>query len=176
MSERSRIVAGPAGPTVTVGGAQTSFEEFFEQEKASLYGALCMVTRNRHEAEELTQDAFVRVLERWDRVAAMDDPRAYLYRTAMNAFRTGYRRTALAAKRAVSVSRADDAIADVDAHDTTMRALATLSPRQRAAVVLTDLLDFPSEQAARMLGIRASTVRMHVSRAHAALKETMPHE
>jgi DNA invertase Pin-like site-specific DNA recombinase len=54
--------------------------------------------------------------------------------------------------------------------------LAALSPRQRAAVVLTDLLDFPSEQAARMLGIRASTVRMHVSRAHAALKETMPHE
>lgn len=54
-----------------------------------------------------------------------------------------------------------------------MRALATLSPRQRAAVVLTDLLGFPSEEAARMLRIRASTLRMHVSRAHAALKGTM---
>jgi RNA polymerase sigma-70 factor (ECF subfamily) len=157
-------------------GAQTSFEDFFQREKAGLYGVLCMVTRNRHEAEELTQDAFVRVLERWDRVGVMDDPRAYLYRTAMNTFRTGYRRTALAAKRALGVNRPDDAIADVDAHDTTMRALATLSPRQRAAVVLTDLLDFPSEQAARMLGIRAATVRTHVSRAHAALKETMPNE
>jgi RNA polymerase sigma-70 factor (ECF subfamily) len=161
---------------MAAGRAETSFEEFFQREKAGLYGVLCMVTRNRHEAEELTQDAFVRILERWDRVAIMDDPRAYLYRTAMNTFRTGYRRTALAAKRAIGASRPDDAIADVDAHDTTMRALATLSPRQRAAVVLTDLLDFPSEQAARMLGIRASTVRMHVSRAHAALKETMPHE
>ena len=176
MSERFRIAAEPAQAAKTAGGAATSFEEFFEREKAGLFGVLCMVTRNRYEAEELTQDAFVRVLERWDRVAAMDDPRAYLYRTAMNTFRTGYRRTALAAKRAVGASRPDDAIADVDAHDTTMRALATLSPRQRAAVVLTDLLDFPSEQAARMLGIRASTVRMHVSRAHAALKETMPHE
>jgi len=176
MTEPSRIVGGPARPTVVAGGAQTSFEDFFQREKEGLYGALCMVTRNRHEAEELTQDAFVRVLERWDRVAVMDDPRAYLYRTAMNTFRAGYRRTALAARRALGVSRPDDAIADVDAHDTTMRALATLSPRQRAAVVFTDLLDFPSEQAARMLGIRAATVRTHVSRAHAALKETMPHE
>jgi RNA polymerase sigma factor (sigma-70 family) len=176
MSERSRIVGRPAEPTVVVGGAQASFEEFFQREKAGLYGALCMVTRNRHEGEELTQDAFVRLLERWDRVALMDDPRAYLYRTAMNAFRTGYRRAALATKRVIGVSVPDDSIADVDAHDTTMRALASLSPRQRAAVVLTDLLDFPSEQAARMLGIRASTVRMHVSRAHAALKESMPHE
>jgi RNA polymerase sigma-70 factor (ECF subfamily) len=175
MSEPSRIVRMPARPSV-VGGAPTSFEEFFEREKAGLYGSLCMVTRNRHEAEELTQDAFVRVLERWERVGVMDDPRAYLYRTAMNTFRTAYRRTTLAAKRVVGASRPDESIADVDARDVTMRALATLSPRQRAAVVLTDLLDFPSEQAARMLGIRAATVRTHVSRAHAALKETMPHE
>ena len=58
------------------------------------------------------------------------------------------------------VSRPDDAIAEVDALDLAMRALVTLSPRQRAAVVLTDLLDFPSEEAAQMLGIRASTVRL----------------
>jgi RNA polymerase sigma-70 factor (ECF subfamily) len=161
---------------MAVAGATTSFEDFFQREKADLYGALCMVTRNRHEAEELTQDAFVRVLERWERVAVMDDPRAYLYRTAMNTFRSGYRRTALAAKRVLGVSPPGDAIADVDAEDTAMRALATLSPRQRAAVVLIDLLDFPSEQVGIMLGIRAATVRTHVSRAHAALRETMPYE
>jgi RNA polymerase sigma-70 factor (ECF subfamily) len=176
MSERSRIVGGSVHAATVAEDAETSFEDFFQREKADLYGILCIVTRNRHEAEELTQDAFVRILERWDRVALMDDPRAYLYRTAMNTFRTSYRRTALATKRALRVSWPDDGIAEVDAHDKTMRALATLSPRQRAAVVLTDLLDFPSEQAARMLGIRASTVRVHVSRAHAALKETMPHE
>ncbi len=153
--------------------ASVSFEEFFERERAGLYGALCLVTRNRHEAEELAQDAFVRVLERWERVSGMDDPRGYLYRTAMNAFRSRYRRTLLAAKRTVGVTRPDDAMARVDALDATVRALATLSPRQRAAVVLTDLLGYPSEEAAQMLGIRASTVRMHASRAHAALKETM---
>jgi RNA polymerase sigma-70 factor (ECF subfamily) len=150
-----------------------SFEDFFRSEREALYRTLCFVLRNRHEAEELTQDAFVRLLERWDRVGRMRDPRAYLYRTAMNALRSRYRRALLAARRTLGATRPDDAIAAVDARDAAVRALAALSPRQRAAVVLIDVLGFPSEEAGRMLGVRASTVRMHASRAHAALKETM---
>ena len=102
----------------------------------------------------------------------MDDPRGYLYRTAMNVFRSRYRRAMLALKRSTGAAPTDD-FAEVEARDATVRALATLSPRQRAAVVLTDLLGFRSDEAAKMLGIRASTVRMHASRAHAALKVTM---
>jgi RNA polymerase sigma-70 factor (ECF subfamily) len=175
MNDPLHLVAAPEPLAVSRTDA-SSFEDFFQREKSDLYGALCLVTRNRHEAEELTQDAFVRVLEHWERVGEMDDPRAYLHRTAMNAFRSRYRRTVLAARRTLGVTPADDATADVDARDAAVRALAPLSPRQRAAVVLIDLLGYPSKDAARMLGIRASTVRMHVSRAHAALKETMTHE
>ncbi len=156
--------------------AAESFEGFFERERDGLYRTLWLVTRSRFEAEELTQEAFVRVLERWDRVSAMEEPRRYLYRTAMNAFRTGYARARLAARRSMRLVPEDDAMAAIDERDATVRALAGLSPRQRAAVVLTDLLGFRSEEAARMLGIRASTLRMHASRAHAALKETMVRE
>ena len=145
-------------------------------ERDGLYRTLWLVTRNRFEAEELTQEAFVRLLERWDRVSVMDDPRAYLFRTAMNAFRTSYGRALLAAKRTMKVLPADDTIAEIDERDAAVRALARLSPRQRAAVVLTDMLGFGSEEAARMLGIRASTLRMHASRAHTALRETMSHD
>jgi RNA polymerase sigma-70 factor (ECF subfamily) len=175
MNEPFRLVVSAEVPTGGEGDAG-SFEAFFEREKADLYGALCLVTRNRHEAEELTQDAFVRVLEHWERVSEMDNSRAYLYRTAMNAFRSRYRRALLATKRTLGASRPDDTIAEVEERDAALRALARLSPRQRAAVVLTDLLGYPSEEAASMLGIRASTVRMHASRAHAALKETMRDE
>jgi RNA polymerase sigma-70 factor (ECF subfamily) len=175
MNERSRSF-GWEEPTELAAVADPPFEVFFEREKAELYSVLCVVTRDRLEAEELTQDAFVRLLERWDRVGKMADPRAYLYRTAMNAFRSGYRRSTRAAKRAIRGQQADDAIAEVDATDAAMRALAILSTRQRAAVVITDLLGFSSEEAGRILGIRASTVRMHVSRAHAALKDAMADE
>ena len=52
-----------------------TFEEFFEGHRRQLFGALCLITGNRFEAEEITQEAFVRVWERWDRVAAMDRAR-----------------------------------------------------------------------------------------------------
>ena len=172
MNDPLHLVAVP-GEEVLAAAEARPFEDFFRSEKEGLYRTLCFVTRNRHEAEELTQDAFVRVLERWERVSRLDDPRAYLYRTAMNAFRSRYRRALLAAKRTLGAIPPDDAIAAVDERDVAVRALAALSPRQRAAVVLIDVLGFPSKDAGRMLGIRPSTVRMHASRAHAALKEAM---
>ena len=174
MSETASLRA--VGSDVKEAASAASFEAFFEHERDGLYRTLWLVTRNRFEAEELTQEAFVRVLERWDRVSALEEPRRYLYRTAMNAFRTGYARARLGARRSMGLVRDDDAMAAIDERDATVRALAALSPRQRAAVVLTDLLGFRSEEAARMLGIRASTLRMHASRAHAALKESMARE
>jgi DNA-directed RNA polymerase specialized sigma24 family protein len=43
------------------------FDRFFEHERARLFQALCLVTRNRFEAEELAQDAFLALYERWIR-------------------------------------------------------------------------------------------------------------
>jgi RNA polymerase sigma-70 factor (ECF subfamily) len=174
MEEPVRLAVIP--PDDVVGGSTVSFEGFFEAHKGELYATLCLVTRDRHEAEDLTQDAFVRVFERWARVEAMTDPRAYLYRTAMNAMRSRYRRAKVAARKAVGADTPDDAFAEIDARDATVRTLATLSPRQRAAVVLMDLLGFTSEEAAVILGTRAATVRVHASRARAALRETMTRE
>jgi DNA-directed RNA polymerase specialized sigma24 family protein len=77
MSEMAQL--GPAGMEVHVASPPVAFEAFFEQEGDGLYRALWLVTRNQFEAEELTQEAFVRVLERWDRVSEMEDPRAYLW-------------------------------------------------------------------------------------------------
>lgn len=176
MTEPLRLVPSSTEPDSTEREHGASFERFFEAEKANLYSALCLVTRNRHEAEELTQDAFVRVLERWDRVGSMENPTGYLYRTAMNAFRKGHRRAALAAKRVLAITPPDDEIAAVDDRDAAFRALAPLSPQQRAAIVLVDLIGFPSEEAARMLGVRPATVRKHTSRGRAALKKTMSEE
>ena len=73
----------------------------------------------------------------------------------------------------MSLTRPDDAIAEIDERDLAVRALAGLSERQRAAVVLTDLPRVPLRGGSFDAGHPASTLRMHVSRAHANLKETM---
>ena len=76
--------------------ASRTFEAFYQAEARTLFRRLWLVTANRAEAEELMQDAFLKVWERWDHVSAMDDPVGYLYRTAMNLFRKRYRRATLA--------------------------------------------------------------------------------
>jgi RNA polymerase sigma factor (sigma-70 family) len=149
-----------------------SFREFFEAQGDRLYGALRVITRDPHEAEELAQEAFVRVWERWDRVRAMEDPVGYLYRTAMNLHRSGLRRRSVAARHAPAAGSTNPYDA-VDARSTVDAALATLSPRQRAALVLTDLMGYSSEEAGRILGIKAVTARVLASQAQAAMRRTI---
>jgi RNA polymerase sigma-70 factor (ECF subfamily) len=148
------------------------FEDFFEATHRRVFTALCLVTGDRYEAEEIMQDAFVQILERWDRVSALDDPESYLFRTAMNVFRNRYRRAALAIRRTILLSpKVTDDLAAVEARHEVIRLLRPLSPRERAAIVLTQILDLPADEAGRMLGIKASSVRALVARARAHIKD-----
>jgi RNA polymerase sigma factor (sigma-70 family) len=153
--------------------APEGFESFFRAEHTRLLRALFLVTGNRQEAEELVQDAFLAVWERWDRVRAMESPTGYLYRTAINAFRSRVRRSARMAKRLIGGGPGADEFAAADERDAVSRALAKLTPRQRSALVLTDLLDYSSEEAAEIMHVKPVTVRVLSSQGRAGLKETL---
>ena len=126
-----------ASPTITAHAA--SFEDLVVSEQQKLYGALCLLTRDRGEAEDLMQEAFLRIWERWDRVGALDDPTGYLYRTAMNLYRKRLRRAKVALRRAAGTLPPRDGFKDVDERDEVVRALGRLTERQRTSVVLVDL-------------------------------------
>jgi RNA polymerase sigma factor (sigma-70 family) len=98
-------------------------------------------------------------------------PDRYLFRTALNVTRNRRRHAALAVRRFVRLAPPHDDVAAVDARDAVVRALGALTARQRAAIVLTDLLDMTSEDAARALGVRPPTVRVLAARARAALRK-----
>jgi RNA polymerase sigma factor (sigma-70 family) len=104
-------------------------------------------------------------------VRTADNPSGYLYRTAMNVFRMRYRRAKVAARRLLGTMPRSDAFDAVEARDEVERALATLTPRERAALVLTDLLGFSSDEAGAALGVRPVTVRVLASRARASIRE-----
>jgi RNA polymerase sigma factor (sigma-70 family) len=152
---------------------QPSFEVFFEDEGGRLLRALAVITGSRAEAEDLAQEAFTRVFERWEAVARMEDPAAYLHRTAMNLFRNQYRRTRLALARAIHLCPEPDLFSVIDDRDVATQALAHLTPRQRAALVLTEALGYSGAEAGRMLGIKASTVWALTHQAREALKGTV---
>jgi RNA polymerase sigma factor (sigma-70 family) len=169
----------PEGATLEVAGhafeagarmVSLPFEDFYEAQHRSLFGAMCLIAGNRHDAEEITQEAFITVWERWDRVERMENPAGYLYRTAMNTFRMRFRRAKIAARRvARSIAKSEDL--DVfEARHELDRGLAMLSPRQRVAIVLTELIELSSAEAGKAMGVKPATVRKLASQGREALR------
>jgi RNA polymerase sigma factor (sigma-70 family) len=92
-------MAAMAEAEAAVSEHAASFEGFFEEHYERLLRVMYLSTGDRHEAEDLAQDAFVRVYERWDRVRGMERPDGYLYRTALNLRRSRLRRLAVATRK-----------------------------------------------------------------------------
>ena len=160
-----------AFPTERV-DAWARFDAFVEDEHDRLYKALYFVTGSREDAEDLSQDAFMKLWERWDRIEEIDDPTGYLFRVALNGFRMRRRRAAMAVRRAVPLPESRDEFVEAEMRADVRQLLMRLTPRQRAALLLVDLLGYRSEQAARILRVRPSTVRNLASQGRKTLKET----
>lgn len=170
MEESAAIVHATSADPAGAHELAASFEAFVDAEAVRFHGALRLLTRDRAEAEDLMQDALLKVWERWDHVRTVDDPTGYLYRTAMNIHRKRLRRAAVAIRHAIRPTPAHDPLDDVESRDEVLRALATLTPRQRMSLVLMDLLDYSSEEAGRLMGVTPTTVRVLASQGRAALR------
>lgn len=152
--------------------ARARFDEFVEDEHERLYKALYFVTGSREDAEDLSQDAFLALWERWDDVGRIQDPTAYLFRVALNGFRMRRRRAKIALRRLAPERAERDEFVEAEMRADVRALLLGLSTRQRAALLLVDLLGYPSEQAARILRVRPSTVRNLASQGRRALRAT----
>jgi RNA polymerase sigma-70 factor (ECF subfamily) len=152
------------------------FEEFFEAEHVRLARALYLLTGSVAEADELTQEAMVRVYERWDQVRQMGSPQGYLFRTALNLHRSRLRWLATRARQILQPTSSPDPAEVVQSRDSLDRALASLPTGQRGAVVLVEWLGMDPQEAARALGIKPGSVRARLSRAKAALREMLEDE
>ena len=161
-------IAAPESEAMT---PPASFEAFFEEHRQEVFSAVWMIVRDRQETEDLVQEAFVKVLERWDRFGDVLDPTAYTIRMAVNAWLSRRRRATVTMRKAFHLIPDEDPMTQADAREDAERALDTLTPKQRAAVVLTLMLGFTSEEAARVLRVRPSTVRVLVKRARDKLQQ-----
>ena len=97
------------------------------------------MTGNRADAQELMQEAFLTLWERWDTIDRIDDPTGYLFRVALNGSRMRARAARRATRRLVAIDPSYDPFDEVDMREDVRRMLRSLTPRQRAALVLLDL-------------------------------------
>jgi RNA polymerase sigma factor (sigma-70 family) len=150
-----------------------AFDEFFLAQHERLFHALYLLTGDRNEADDLAQEALLRAYERWDRVGSMDSPVGYVYRTALNLYRSRLRTLVVRARRAFASIPAEDFSGSVAASHDVRRALARLPRGQREALILVEWLGLGSEEAGRVLGIDASSVRGRLHRGRASLRDQL---
>jgi RNA polymerase sigma-70 factor (ECF subfamily) len=153
------------------GAEPLEFAVFFREEYRKLFHALILACGDRAEAEDIAQDAFVTVFDRWDRVGAMSSPGGYLYAVAFNERRRRARRAALWRRHRQQVELADDASVAAIARADIQRALQQLTREQRDALVLVEFVGLTSEEAAEVLGVAAPAIRSRVHRARLYLRE-----
>lgn len=129
-----------------------------------------------HQAEDLTQVAFIKLHAAWGRVRRRDDLDAYLRKTLLRACidekrHVRWRREYPASDALPEPASADGAVDAATAErDALVAALRTLPPGQRAVLVLRFWEDQSVEETARLLGCSNGTVKSQTARGLAALR------
>jgi RNA polymerase sigma factor (sigma-70 family) len=187
--------AGPAGSTAgpaagstegpTAGWVPPSWEDIVRDHSARVYRLAYRLTGDKHDAEDLTQEVFIRVFRSLSTYAP-GTFEGWLHRITTNLFLDGVRR-----KQRIRIDAIGD---DSERHPATgelhsperrfehanldldvQRALGDLSPEYRAAVVLCDIEGLSYEEIAVTLGIKLGTVRSRIHRARAQLRRSLAH-
>jgi RNA polymerase sigma-70 factor, ECF subfamily len=154
---------------------KTQFRQLYDQEYASVFRAIRAVVLDSPSAEDLTQETFVRAYRARSRYQPTAPPGAWLRRIGMNLAISHLRRQKLArflpARLYVTPDRRDYDRAE--ARDVVEKALAVLSPKLRAAVVLHYYEGLTREEIADVLGVPAGTVASRIAKAVAIMRKNI---
>ncbi|MEU1195858.1 SigE family RNA polymerase sigma factor [Streptomyces sp. NPDC005813] len=137
--------------------------------------ARLLVGGDRHRAEDLLQEALVKLWFVWPKIAD-EAPEAYVRTVlARSAARSARRRWwgENPVAQVPELAEDGDVSASVVERSRLEAALAQLPPRQRAAVVLRYYQDLPEKQVAEALGCPVGTARSHASRGVARLRRLL---
>ncbi|GLW11491.1 DNA-directed RNA polymerase sigma-70 factor [Microtetraspora sp. NBRC 13810] len=151
------------------------FREFMGARQQSLMYSAYLLTGDAHLAEDLLQSVLVKVARHWPRIARSGNPEAYTRKALINEHISWWRR-----RRSAEFPREDPPDEGHDPGDATLhrlalqRALARLTPRQRAVVVLRFYEDRSVAETADLLGCSTGTVKSQTHHALGRLRALAP--
>lgn len=140
----------------------------------SLVRLAAFLTSDRDNAEEIVQDAYVKVHGSWRGVRELDKAEAYLRTAVVNLSRSRLRRRQVADKHRAGplpdMASAESTALETVQRDAVLTALRELPRRQREAVVLRYYADLTEAQTAAAMGCSTGSVKSHTSRGLTALR------
>lgn len=139
----------------------SAIEQVFRDQHARLWRSLVLWSGDPDVASDAVAEAFAQVLARGEDVR---DPTAWVWRAA---FKIAGGELARPTSGAVAE---EPRVADTEGLVDVIRALAALTPMQRASVVLADYAGYPHAEIARLLGSTTSAVGVHVHRGRRRLR------
>jgi RNA polymerase sigma-70 factor (ECF subfamily) len=165
-------------------GIPNDWAAIVAEHSARVYRLAYRLTGNRHDAEDLTQDVFVRVFKSLDSFEPGNFP-GWLHRITTNLFLDRARRatrirmdgfTEGSEFRLVgSEVVPEDAVHDAEFDPDIEAALAALPEKFRVAVVLCDVEGLSYDEIAEVLGVKVGTVRSRIHRGRTQLREELAH-
>ncbi|MBI4942096.1 MAG: sigma-70 family RNA polymerase sigma factor [Actinobacteria bacterium] len=152
---------------------ERGFVTFYEASYARIVGQILVVVGSRAEAEDITQEAFIRAAARWDRISEYDAPEAWVRRVAMNlainTVQRTRRRTLILMRGHRETTAPEPSIERVALAD----AMARLPLRYRAVIALHYMADLSVQQVADELDLPPATVRTRLARGRRRLAELL---
>ncbi|MFI9099334.1 SigE family RNA polymerase sigma factor [Streptomyces fildesensis] len=147
-----------------------ALDAFIAGRRFALFRSAYLLCGDRDEADDLVQTTLVKVILGWRRLERLDNVEAYARKTLVNTFIASRRRFW---HRELPHAELPDRIGpetDTDTGLAVRAALARLTPKQRAVLVLRYWEDLSVEATADALGMRENTVKSHAARGMAALR------
>lgn len=157
--------------------SEAAFAEFVTREWSRLVRVGYLLTGDLGRAEDLVQQALVKVHRHWPRLLRDGSPYAYTRAAVANESASWWRRRRVPEHLGDVPARAErvagDAFAAVDDRAELMAALGTLPPRMRAVVVLRFYDDLSEAETAKALGISVGSVKSQTSRGLVRLRDEL---
>ncbi len=169
VTERSNDVSNEV---TIIQAPPVPFESFYHSCRDHLGRSLSLTLNDDALGFEAADEALARAYERWDQVAAYDNPEGWCYRTGLNWARSWLRRRKRARPKDFLLAKSEE-VNDVPPDTDLARAIATLSDEHRAVVILRFYRDWTVEQTAEALDIAPGTVKSRLSRATDQLQQQL---
>ena len=143
---------------------EREFDEFVIARQRRMLRTAYLLCGDWHLAEDLTQNALAKVYVGWARIQRVDNVDAYVHRMLFRTYIDTYRRRRKREILSDAVPDVADLAGDGDLRRALLKALAQVSPRYRAVLVLRFWEDRSIPEAAEALGLSEGTVKSHTHR------------